>query len=125
MQWFIRKGDVVEENKPKPIAFEQDFLVSKARKDQLKSVPMAIWADSESPTAPIHRGNSVKKLVTLNADLTHLSQDNLERTKRRLTDGKYYYVIEGSIEAIFSSALTKYMLFYQGKRYDTITAEYA
>ena len=37
---------------------------------------------------------------------------------------KIFYRIRGAIEATFYSASTKYVLLYQGKRYDTVTAEY-
>jgi hypothetical protein len=121
MSWFIRQGDAVEENKPHAIAFVADHLVRNGRP---KSVTLSIWVDSDSLRAPVHRGNSVRQLVTLEANLTHLSQADLAMTITTRSDGLTYYATAGSVEATFYSASTKYVLLCQGKRYDTVTAEY-
>jgi hypothetical protein len=121
MLWFIRKGDAVEENKPHAINFVTDHLV---RNGKPKSVTLSIWVDSDSLRAPVHRGDSVRQLVTLKADLTHLPQADLAKMITTRNDGLRYYVTAGSVEATFYSASTKYVLLCQGKRYDTVTAEY-
>ncbi|KAF4626038.1 hypothetical protein G7Y89_g12118 [Cudoniella acicularis] len=122
MRWFIHKGDAVEENKPHPLRLVFNRLVDDGRP---KSVGMTVWADSYSDNAPAHKGDNVQQLVTLDADLTHLSKSVLNSTIRILEDGKRYYVIDAAVEATFYSASTKYVLLCQGKRYDTVTAEYA
>lgn len=121
MRWFIRKGEAVQENKPHAISFVRDHLVSNG---EPKSMTMNVLVDSDSLNAPVHKGDSVRKLVTLEADFTHLSQADLAPTITMRKDGKRYYEIHGAIEATFYSASTKYVLLYQGKRYDTVTAEY-
>ncbi len=121
MKWFIKKGAAVEENKPHVIDFHHLHLCSEGKP---KSVTLQVWCDSETPTAPIHRDKNVRNLVTLEADLTHLSKSDLTSIITVLADKKKYYVTSGSIEATFYSASTKYVLLCQGKRYDTVTAEY-
>lgn len=80
---------------------------------------------SESSTiAPIHRDDTVRNLVFLQADLSHLSEGELARTITKRADGKDYYTIRGVVEATFYSASMKYVLLCLGKRYDTVTAEY-
>ncbi|OBT67817.1 hypothetical protein VE03_02422 [Pseudogymnoascus sp. 23342-1-I1] len=121
MHWLICKGDAVEENKPHEITFRTGFPISEGKP---KSATLTIWADPSSLEAPVHNGPSVSKLVTLEADLTHLQKSDLDKTIQTYEDGLEYYVIAGSIEATFFSASTKYVLRYQGKRYDTLKAEY-
>jgi hypothetical protein len=121
MRWFIRKGKAVQENKPQAIHFVQDYLVSNGKPE---STILDILVDPDSLNAPVHRGNSVRTLVTLKADFTHLSQADLAPTIITYEDGKRYYGIRGVVEATFYSASTKYVLLFQGKRYDTVTAEY-
>jgi hypothetical protein len=122
MRWFIHKGDVVQEGKPQPIVIHDGHLASKGRP---KRASLSILADSDSPTAPVHRHSGVKKLVRLKADFGFLSQKDLDQTIRTYPDGRKYYRIPGVIEATFLSASTKYVLSYKGKKYAAVTAEYA
>lgn len=122
MSWFIKKGDAVEESKPKQIAFTQKYLVSDGKP---KSTYIQIKCDEYSATAPVHQALNGRDLVTLDADLSHLTDKELIPTIVTCKDGKKYYNISGAVEATYYSASTKYVLLYMGKRYDTVTAEYA
>jgi hypothetical protein len=122
MSWFIRKGDPVEENRPHEIKFITDHPFDNGKP---KSDALHVWCDSVSPTAPVHKNDNVRQLVTLEADLTPLSKSDLVSTIVIRKDKKKYYVTAGAVEATFYSASTKYVLLCQGKRYDTVTAEYA
>jgi len=86
---------------------------------------VTIYCDSSSSVAPVHRTSNVKVLVRLEADLSHITRSELKNMVERFPDGNKYYKFSGEIEATFSSASTKYVLLYGGKRYDTVTAEYA
>lgn len=87
---------------------------------------MNIYADAAVDSAPVHRvEGSTKVLVTLKANLSVLPRSDLKQTIKKAWDGKSYYHIDGVIEATFGSAETTYVLFCQGKRYDTVKAEYA
>jgi hypothetical protein len=121
MSWFIKKGDPVEESKPAEIEFNQKFLVSDG---QPKSITLEVFCDENSKDAPTHKTSNGRDLVTLEADLTHISKSDLNGTIKVCEDGKKYYVISGAVEATFYSASTKYVLLCRGKRYDTVTAEY-
>ena len=122
MSWFIRKGEPVQESKPTNIHFDQDFLVSLGKP---KSVHLQIFCDERSDEAPVHFNRNVRKLVSLEADISHLTRTDLNKTIVTGKDGKRYYSIDCDIEATFYSASTKYILLCQDKKYDTVTAEYA
>ncbi|TVY82722.1 Heat shock 70 kDa protein 12A [Lachnellula suecica] len=121
MEWFIEKGDAVEENIPKALTFVSHFLVSNGKPE---SASIKVWCDHDSTTAPIHKNSNVKQLVTLVSDLRGLSAEDLESSITRCADGQDWYEISGAVEATYSSASTKYVLLYEGVRYDTVTAEY-
>ncbi|PBP17643.1 hypothetical protein BUE80_DR011587 [Diplocarpon rosae] len=122
MKWFIRKGDAVEEMQPHDINFVFTTPVMKCRPESLK---IDVWSDSESAQAPVHKTDTVRKLATLVADLSHMTTADLQSTIVTLADGHQYFSIPGCIEATFYSAWTRYVLLCQGNRYDTVTAEYA
>lgn len=122
MFWFLNKGATIEENRPIPIDFYRDFLVSSGRPTMMYT---DVWANAEEDLAPVHKGPGTKSLVTLRADLSVIPQMDLEKTIRRRNDGRDYYNIDAVIEATYSSAETRYVLFVQGKRYDSVSAEYA
>jgi hypothetical protein len=122
MYWFITKGEPVQENEPVEIDYYREFLVKKGKP---KSFNLQIFCDERTDTAPIHRTSNVRKLVNLEADLSHLTRRDLKRTITTMEDGEKYYSLDCVIEATFYSASTKYVLFCQGERYDTVTAEYA
>lgn len=100
----------------------QDFLVSKGTPT---TIEISILCDEQTVAAPIYRTSNVRTLVTLEADLKQLPKSDLKNTIVTREDGNQYYNIECAIEATFYSASTKYVLLCQGKRYDTVTAEYA
>lgn len=122
MEWFIRKGDVVEENKPKKIKFHKRFPVSEGRRD---SYNITVFADSESSVAPVHRSNSVKTLMTLKINLSSISKTQWKKLTRNGDDGKKYYIVDGNIECTFWSASTTYKLSCEWGLSATVTAEYA
>ncbi|KAG0646476.1 hypothetical protein D0Z07_7532 [Hyphodiscus hymeniophilus] len=122
MRWFIKKGDPVKEGQPIDIHCQQAYLVSKGRPQSLSIV---VYCDDQTATAPVHKTKNSRKLVILHANLATLSQADLDKTIVTKMDLKDYYQICGSVQAVFSSASTKYMLLLQGKSYDTVTTEYA
>jgi len=122
MSWFIRRGEPVEENKPHEITFVTDHPFDAGKP---KSEKLHLYCDDTSPVAPIHKNDNVRSLATLEADLNGLSSYDLASTVLFRKDGKKYYATAGAVECTFQSASTKYVLLSQGKRYDTVQAEYA
>ncbi|KAL4960816.1 Hsp70 family protein [Aspergillus stella-maris] len=122
MFWFLNKGSTIEEHKPIPIDFYQDFAVSKGKPHMMYT---DVWCNAEDTDAPIHKNPGTKTLVTLKANLSVIPQTDLDKTIRRRADGKDYYNIDAVIEATYSSAETRYVLSVQGKKYDSVSAEYA
>jgi hypothetical protein len=122
MDWFIKKNDPVTEGQPSVIDWHQDFLVNEGTP---KSALRNIYCDEQTVAAPIHKNSNVRALVKLEADLRQLPKSVLKKTIRTRGDGNRYYSLYCAIEATFYSASTKYVLLCEGKRYDTVTAEYA
>ncbi|EED14402.1 Hsp70 family chaperone, putative [Talaromyces stipitatus ATCC 10500] len=105
LQWFVRKGDAIQENKAKNIKFHERFPVNQGKP---KFYDLTVLADSESSVTPIHICDNVKTLTTLKIDLSPLSESQWKKTIKKGADGVYYYVLVGNIEATFFSALTTY-----------------
>ncbi|KAL4813417.1 hypothetical protein BDW67DRAFT_177860 [Aspergillus spinulosporus] len=122
MVWFLTKGSTLEEEKPIPIKFYQDFPVSDGRPNMLC---IDVLANAVDTSAPVHRNSDTKALVTLKANLITVPQVDLDWTVITRKDGKEYYCLDGVIEATYSSAETRYVLSVMGKKYDTVSAEYA
>jgi hypothetical protein len=122
MSWFIKKGEPVEENKPHEITFVTDHPVDSG---QPMTEKLHLYCDDTSVAAPIHKNENVRQLATLEADLGGLSTYDLASTILFRKDGKKYYATAGAVECTFLSASTKYVLLSQGRRYDTVSAEYA
>ncbi|KAL4946804.1 hypothetical protein BDV06DRAFT_229684 [Aspergillus oleicola] len=122
MFWFLNKNSKIEEHKPIPIDFYQDFPVSEGKPHMMYT---DVWANAEDSDAPIHKNPGTKTLVTLKANLSVIPQTDLDNTIKRRADGKDYYNIDAVIEATYSSAETRYVLSVQGKKYDSVSAEYA
>lgn len=122
MEWFIRKGDIVEEKKPKIIKFYKRFPVSEGRRD---SYNITVYADSESSAAPVHPCDNVKTLLSLKINLGSVSKSQWKRMIKTGDDGKKYYIVDGNIEVRFLSASTTYKLSCEWGLDASVTAEYA
>jgi len=85
---------------------------------------LVIYCDKDSSTAPIHKSDNTRALVTLEADLSWISQKDLASTVVTYEDGKKYYKIQGAVEATYYGGMTRYVLLCMGKRYESVTAEY-
>lgn len=83
MEWFIRKGDAVSENEPFYTNFTWTGLVSHGR---IRKIRMVIYADRTPRDAPLARDDNVAKLCHVEADLSHIAENELKR--RRGNDGQ-------------------------------------
>ncbi|KAI0412056.1 hypothetical protein F5X98DRAFT_382999 [Xylaria grammica] len=126
MVWFIRKGDNVSEDFPFRKTYYYYWPVRSVRRS--RTYPLVIYADETSRTAPIERSGSVKHLCRLTADLSSIPDDDLD--KRMGADGRMHYYILFEVEAtciyyrFHSLSSVRYTNKHQGKRYDTVSAEY-
>jgi hypothetical protein len=122
MAWFIKRGDPVDETETKRIHFCQNFSVEDGRPNE---AVLDIKCDEVSSEAPIHPDQNCRTLVTLRADLRSITDEDMESTRIKHANGKWYYEIDGDVEATYLSASTKYTLLFLDKQYDTVSAEYA
>ncbi|GAB1312762.1 Heat shock 70 kDa protein 12A [Madurella fahalii] len=119
MEWFIKKGDAVSENEPFFTSFVWTGPVSQGR---IRKIKMDIYADRTARDAPIAKDENVSLLCHVEADVSHIPENQLHR--RRGNDGQWYYELNCKIEAVYLSASTQYTLLYNNQRYNSVTAEY-
>ncbi|KAI1636075.1 hypothetical protein F4809DRAFT_663283 [Biscogniauxia mediterranea] len=119
MQWHIKRGEHVPEDKP----FTQHYSIARpVLAGPPKSTSLVVYADDKSPEAPIALTDNVKILCNLTADLSKIPVEQLDQ--REGNNGNMWYELNFAVEAIYRSASTEYSLIYKGQRYDTVTAEY-
>ncbi|KAF4628841.1 hypothetical protein G7Y89_g9311 [Cudoniella acicularis] len=119
MEWFIKKGDTINEEKPYIFHFCRKTLVSEGQHEGFTDI---IYHDCTERSPPVYQDARVKRLVELEVNPGDLPPDAFELEQGK--DGRLYYVLEFSIEVTYQSASTKYELMHQGKQYDSVTAEY-
>ncbi|KAL6717539.1 hypothetical protein ACLMJK_005454 [Lecanora helva] len=123
MDWFVKKGDLIEENKPFRLRYHRVRLHSEG---PFKIVRDNIWVcqDRDNLGAPQYNeeGNDVQHLVTIHADLSRVPE-HLMPTKRG-ADGEKYYRIKYEIQITYHSAYTTYELIYNDVNYGAVNAEY-
>ncbi|KAK0705553.1 hypothetical protein B0H67DRAFT_386378 [Lasiosphaeris hirsuta] len=119
MEWFIKKGDSVSENEPFFTSFVWTGPVSQGR---IRKIKMDIYADRTARLAPMTKDENVSLLCHVEADVSHIPENQLQR--RKGTDGQQYYELNCKIEAVYLSASTQYTLLFNNSRYNSVTAEY-
>lgn len=82
-------------------------------KGRIRTVRMTIYNDPLSRDAPLSRNDNVKILSIVEADVSHIPENQLCR--RKGCDGQWYYELNCKIEAVYTSASTSYTLIYQSK----------
>ncbi|OCL09088.1 hypothetical protein AOQ84DRAFT_339451 [Glonium stellatum] len=119
MRWFIKKGDVVNEDTPYTFDYYLKWLVSDGRPNE---IIQTMYCDRTDRSAVVYIDEGVAQLVRLKVNVDDLPPDafNIRIGK----DGEMYYVIEYSVEVTYQSASTNYVLVYEGNRYGSVTAEY-
>lgn len=119
MEWFIKRGDTVSENEPFFTSFVWTGPVSQGR---IRKIKMDIYADRRTTDAPVARDDHTSLVCHVEADVSHLREDQLQR--RKGNDGQWYYDLNCKIEAVYLSASTQYTLIFNNQRYNSVTAEY-
>ncbi len=95
MEWFIKKGDTVSENEPFFTSFVWTGPVNAGR---IRKIKMDIYADRTPRTAPLARDDNVALLCHVEADVSHIPENQLGR--RQGKDGQWYYELNCKIEAV-------------------------
>ncbi|KAL8898343.1 MAG: hypothetical protein Q9192_002125 [Flavoplaca navasiana] len=121
MDWFIRKGETVEEDKPKRIHY---FLLPRAIGPPPTKVTITIdmCADTDNKGPSVYKDTRVSKLVEVSANLGRIPRRKLPGVLG--ADGHAYYKINFAIEITCCSAYTKYELIHDNINYGPVTAEY-
>ncbi|KAL8693927.1 MAG: hypothetical protein Q9218_001341 [Villophora microphyllina] len=121
MIWFITKGDLVEENKPKRLPFIRTCPVSDGPPSSI-DIQIEMCADNDNQGQSVYNDARVHHLVTATADLRRIPAHRFPRTMG--SDGHSYYRVEFAVEVTYCSAFTKYELVHNNINYGSVAAEY-
>ncbi|KAI4105669.1 MAG: hypothetical protein LQ345_007215 [Seirophora villosa] len=121
MDWFIRKGQTVEENKPKQLRYQRT-LSAEGPPPHIIDIWINTCPDTDNLGAPKYKNDRVQSLVLVSADLSRIPLHNIP--KKSGADGKVYYVIEYAVEISYYSGYTTYELIHDGVNYGPVAAEY-
>ncbi|KAL9099462.1 MAG: hypothetical protein Q9163_005040 [Psora crenata] len=119
--WFVKKGIVIEEEKPVRL----DYYSTKLKSDgPLKEIVTSIHVckDPENRGAPMYKNSEVSHLVDVKADLKRIPTHKIP--VERGHDGRLYYVVRYQIQITHYSANTTYELIYGHVNYGQVTAEW-
>ncbi|KAF9762171.1 hypothetical protein IL306_003548 [Fusarium sp. DS 682] len=119
MWWFITRGSTVSENEPYCTSAVSHAPVSTGR---IKKVQVVIYNDRLPRDAPVFRDENVKMLSIVDADVSHIPENQLGCRKGH--DGEWHYELSFKIEAVYLSACTTYTLICNNQRFNTVTCEY-
>ncbi|KAI0835970.1 hypothetical protein F5Y06DRAFT_288785 [Hypoxylon sp. FL0890] len=97
MEWIVKRGDLISENKPFQKNIIQSRLVSLGRPDK---IIFSVFVDEMSDVPPLGRNGNVKVLCRVTANIDHISEDQL--TKELGVDRQMYYDLKFQIESVCS-----------------------
>lgn len=106
----IPQGSEVSENEPYFTSFVWTGAVKEGR---IRKIKMTIYNDQLPRDAPLIRDDNVKVLSNVEADVSHIPENQL--TRRQGADGQWYYELSCKIEAVYLSASTTYTLLYNSE----------
>ncbi|KAL9052621.1 MAG: hypothetical protein Q9206_004239 [Seirophora lacunosa] len=122
MDWFIRKGDPVNEDKSFKRQYHKVWPVAEGH-NKAVSQDLLVSQDPDNTGAPVYKDSGdVKYLARLTADLSCIPANDLAQKTGK--DGRQYYSVHYDIEMQYYSAHTKYSLVYKNVKYDSVTVEY-
>ncbi|KAL9003360.1 MAG: hypothetical protein Q9188_003754 [Gyalolechia gomerana] len=121
MVWFIKKGDIVEENTPKRLHYVQYHGADKAPPSSIR-LPIYTCTDNQGSSPPTYHDARVHHLATVSADLSRIPPHKFSKTLG--ADGLNYFLITFCIEITYYSGYTAYELIYDGVNYGSVAAEY-
>ncbi|KAL8756092.1 MAG: hypothetical protein Q9184_004603 [Pyrenodesmia sp. 2 TL-2023] len=121
MDWFIKKGAAVEENKPRRLMYSQHPLANGGPISSIKVV-IHTCADNHPLGPPTHKNARVQDLVVVTADISRIPPSRLPQV--RGADGLNYYKLNFAIEVTFYSGYTTYELIHNNINYGPVAAEY-
>ena len=122
MDWFIKKGDIVEEEKPLKLGYVRHCLKAKGP-PSIFNYKIFVFSDPENIGPPMYPTSpGVVGLANVSSDLSqvpiHLYPEVLGEDREVYYDVKYHF------EVTFYSAYTKYEFVHNGLNYGQVTAEY-
>ncbi|KAI4286824.1 MAG: hypothetical protein L6R35_003917 [Caloplaca aegaea] len=121
MDWFIRKGQTVEENKPQRLRYLQTFPVLEPS-PHIVEVEICTCPDTDYLGPPKYKDARVQSLVLVSADLSRIPNRKLARN--RGVDGSVHYVVAFAVEVSYFSGYSTYELVYDGQNFGAVAAEY-
>ncbi|KAL8797968.1 MAG: hypothetical protein Q9182_007072 [Xanthomendoza sp. 2 TL-2023] len=122
MDWFIKKGDPVNEEKSFKRQYHKVWPIAEGH-NKAVSQDLLMSQDADNTGAPTYKDSGdVRYLARLTADLSCIPANDLAQKTGK--DGRQYYSVHYDIEMTYYSAHTKYAMVYKNVRYDSVTVEY-
>ncbi|CAG8971871.1 hypothetical protein HYALB_00001984 [Hymenoscyphus albidus] len=121
MNWFVKKGALIRGNDRPSFGF---YWSEEVFPGYPPTIELTLYKcdDSKNEGAPLYAdGKEVQRFVKLKADVRSM----MKEFKQELGDnGKMYYKLDFDLEIEYQSGSLKFSILYNGKRYDTATAEF-
>lgn len=121
MDWFIKKGDVVEENKSKRLRYHKQHSVTEPPPPSI-DLSIYICSDNDVSGPSVYRDARVHRLASVSADISRIPP--VKFLKVLGADGLFYFNVSFQIEITYYSGYTTYELIHDNVNYGPITAEY-
>ncbi|KAL8840764.1 MAG: hypothetical protein Q9170_001202 [Blastenia crenularia] len=121
MDWFIKKGDTVTENKPQRLSYTQNHCVT-GPPPSLISMPIYTCTETDDLGPSTYLDARARQVVTVSADLSRIPLYQIPKAVG--ADGLQYFEIDFQFEVTYWSGYTTYELVYNSVNYGPVVAEY-
>jgi hypothetical protein len=118
IDWFMRKGDTIQESIPVQYAHFWEKPVNEGRPTIVTTKVFECGDD----IAPKHPTTGAHQIAEVKADFSTIPEADFKRIKG--PDGQWYYQIWFEIEMTCYSAKKRFVLVHKQKKYDTVEVDY-
>ncbi|MCJ1452970.1 hypothetical protein MMC28_003315 [Mycoblastus sanguinarius] len=119
MDWFVKKGSIVEEGNPVRLSYYETQPMSSGRFHSI-STQIYVCNDRYNTGAPLYKTADVTELVRFHADLTRIPSNKILLVEG--ADLQKYYQISYEIQITHYSAHTTYELIHNNVNYGAVNA---
>ncbi|KAJ6108479.1 hypothetical protein N7523_009802 [Penicillium sp. IBT 18751x] len=118
MEWFIQKGDEIEETKPVVTSWIEHRHKSQGKVTSIKTTIYELDG-ADSKKAPLYFNREMRTHCKLHPVLNRALQNRITVTKG--TDGEDYHTVLYQIHANYYSAHCDYSLWFEGQNHGTVS----
>ncbi|KAJ5666177.1 uncharacterized protein N7477_008625 [Penicillium maclennaniae] len=121
MEWFIQKGDEIEETKPVVTSWIEHRHKSQGKVTSIKTTIYELDG-ADSKKAPLYFCREMRTHCKLHPILNRAHQERIPVTRGK--DGEDYHTVLYQIHANYYSAHCDYSLWFEGQNHGTVEVEY-